>query len=39
MFSALPIILGVQFLLSFLQYDIESVPKTSLHPRLQAQQL
>ena len=39
MFSALPIILGVQFLLSFLQYDIESVPRASLHPRLQAQQL
>ncbi|MCE7887965.1 MAG: glycosyltransferase family 2 protein [Alphaproteobacteria bacterium PRO2] len=39
MFSALPIILGVQFLLSFLQYDIESVPRASLHPRLQSQQL
>lgn len=36
MFSALPIILGVQFLLSFLQYDIESVPRASLHPRLRA---
>lgn len=30
MLSALPIILGVQILLSFLHYDIESVPKKSL---------
>lgn len=30
MLSALPIILGVQLLLSFLHYDIESVPRTSL---------
>jgi glycosyltransferase involved in cell wall biosynthesis len=30
MLSALPIILGVQLLLSFLHYDIENVPKISL---------
>ena len=33
MLSALPIILGVQFLLSFLQYDIWSVPTISRYPR------
>lgn len=30
MLSALPIILGLQLILSFLQYDIENVPKKSL---------
>lgn len=34
MLSALPIILGLQFLLSFLQYDIEAVPKTPLQKKL-----
>jgi glycosyltransferase involved in cell wall biosynthesis len=31
MLAALPVILGVQFLLSFLSYDIFSVPKTPIH--------
>jgi len=31
MLSALPIIVGTQLLLSFLQYDIQSVPRTALH--------
>lgn len=35
MLSALPVILGVQFLLSFLQYDIQSVPKTPLSAYIQ----
>ncbi len=34
MLSALPIILGIQFILSFLQYDISSVPKAPLHLKL-----
>jgi len=34
MLAALPIILGVQFLLSFLSYDIFSVPKTPIHKLL-----
>lgn len=34
MLSALPIILGVQFILSFLQYDIQSVPKNILHNKI-----
>ncbi len=34
MMAALPIILGVQFLLAFLNYDIQSVPRSTLHPRL-----
>lgn len=34
MVSALLIILGLQFLLSFLGYDIESVPKDPIHPAL-----
>jgi dolichol-phosphate mannosyltransferase len=32
--SALLIILGLQFLLSFISYDIASVPKKPIHPRL-----
>ncbi len=34
MLSALPIIIGMQFMLSFLQYDIGVVPKDAIHPRL-----
>lgn len=34
MLAALPVILGVQFLLSFLSYDIFSVPKTPIHKLL-----
>ena len=34
MLAALPVILGVQFLLSFLAYDIAAVPDQALHPRL-----
>lgn len=33
MLSALPIILGLQFLLAFLGYDIGSVPRRALHRR------
>lgn len=34
MFSALPIILGFQFLLVFFNQDMQSVPRTPLHPYL-----
>jgi len=34
MVAALPIIVGVQLLLSFLSYDIQNVPRHPLHPRL-----
>lgn len=34
MLSALPIIIGMQFLLSFLNFDIENTPKSPIHPRL-----
>lgn len=34
MLSALPIILGIQFILSFLQYDISAVPKHAIHSGL-----
>jgi dolichol-phosphate mannosyltransferase len=34
MLAALPVILGVQLLLAFLAYDIQSVPTTALHLRL-----
>ncbi|QHC35289.1 glycosyltransferase family 2 protein [Komagataeibacter xylinus] len=33
MLSGLPLIVGVQFLLSFISYDINSEPKTSMRPR------
>jgi glycosyltransferase involved in cell wall biosynthesis len=36
MVAALPIIIGAQLLLAFLNYDIQSVPRTTLHPRLAA---
>ena len=32
--AALPIILGTQFLIAFLNFDTRNVPKTPLHPRL-----
>lgn len=34
MVAALPIIVGSQLLLAFLNYDIQSVPRLALHPRL-----
>ena len=34
MVSALPLLVGVQFLISFLNYDILSTPRLALHPRL-----
>ncbi len=34
MLGALPVILGLQFLLSFLQYDIRSVPNVPIHNKL-----
>lgn len=34
MLSALPVLLGVQLLLSFLQYDIQSTPRIALHNSL-----
>lgn len=33
MFAMLPIVIGVQLLLSFLAYDIESVPRRRIHKR------
>lgn len=38
MVSALLVILGLQLLLSFLGYDIESVPKDPIHPALEIAQ-
>jgi dolichol-phosphate mannosyltransferase len=35
MLAAMPIIVGTQLLLAFLNYDIQSVPNTTLHPRLE----
>ena len=32
--AALPIIVGMQMLLAFLNYDIRSVPRTPIHPML-----
>jgi hypothetical protein len=34
MLAALPIILGAQLLLSFLSYDVQSTPRSALHPLL-----
>jgi dolichol-phosphate mannosyltransferase len=34
MVAALPIIVGSQLLLAFLNYDIQSVPRSALHPKL-----
>ncbi|WP_210235655.1 MULTISPECIES: glycosyltransferase [unclassified Mesorhizobium] len=36
MVAALPIIIGFQLLLAFINYDIQSVPRIALHPRLTA---
>lgn len=36
MFAALPLFVGIQFGIAFLTYDIESSPKTTLWPSLQA---
>lgn len=36
MTAALPIIIGAQLLLAFLNYDIQSVPRSALHTRLVA---
>ncbi len=36
MVAALPIIIGTQLLLAFLNYDIQSVPRSTLHTRLKA---
>ena len=35
MLAAMPIIIGTQFLLAFLNYDIQSMPSMALHPRLE----
>jgi dolichol-phosphate mannosyltransferase len=35
MLAAMPIIVGTQLLLAFLNYDIHSTPSTALHPRLE----
>jgi glycosyltransferase involved in cell wall biosynthesis len=32
--AALPIIIGIQFLLAFLGFDVGNIPRKSLHPRL-----
>ena len=32
--AALPVILGTQFLIAFINYDTRNVPKTPLHPLL-----
>lgn len=34
MLAALPVILGIQFLLAFLNYDIQNVPRTPIHSLL-----
>lgn len=36
MLAALPIIVGMQLFLAFLNYDIQSVPRTTLHLRLRS---
>lgn len=33
MFSALPVIIGTQFILAFIGHDISSIPKKPIHPR------
>jgi glycosyltransferase involved in cell wall biosynthesis len=37
MLAALPVILGVQFLLAFLAYDVARVPRIPIHPLLRAE--
>jgi len=39
MVAALPIIIGFQLLLAFINYDIQSVPRIALHPRLAASRM
>lgn len=34
MLAALPILIGVQLVLAFLNFDIQSVPKQAIHPRI-----
>lgn len=34
MLAGLPVILGVQLLLAFISYDVQSAPNSALHPRL-----
>ena len=34
MLAALPVIVGIQLLLAFLNFDVQSVPQRALHPRL-----
>jgi glycosyltransferase involved in cell wall biosynthesis len=34
MLAALPVIVGIQLLLAFLNFDVQSVPQKALHPRL-----
>ncbi len=36
MMAGLPVLLGIQFLLAFLAYDIQSSPDAALHPRIEA---
>src|SRR5262249_55399013 len=36
MLAALPIILGIQFLLTFIAYDVAGVPRAAIHPLLPA---
>ncbi|MBR0647492.1 glycosyltransferase family 2 protein [Plastoroseomonas hellenica] len=36
MLAGLPVIVGFQLLLAALNYDIQSVPRTAMHPRLRA---
>ena len=36
MFAALPVILGIQFLLSFLAFDMAATPSRAIHPLLRA---
>jgi hypothetical protein len=33
MVAALPVIVGVQFVLAFLNYDLQNIPKQVLHKR------
>ena len=34
MFAALPLIIGIQFLIAFLHYDVSNVPREALSPEL-----
>jgi hypothetical protein len=35
MVAALPLIVGVQLVLAFLSYDLQNVPRETLHKRLE----